>query len=68
MSRVLAATAAIVLVSLSGPSVPEAKADLCRFYCETVTVGCKLTFGKVDEDYCESWRDGCVAGCRVETE
>lgn len=66
MRRILAATATLAMFSMGGPDVPEAEADLCRFYCETVTVACKLSFGKVDEDYCESWREGCVDGCRVE--
>lgn len=65
MRRMLAATAALVLISVSGPGVSDAEADLCRLYCETVTAGCKATFGKIDEDYCEDWRDGCVTGCQV---
>lgn len=66
MRRVLAATAALVLLSIAGPEVPRAEAGLCRLYCETITVGCKVTFGKVDDDYCDSWQDGCKAGCEVD--
>lgn len=66
MRRILAATAALVLSSIAGPDVPSAEADLCNVYCETITVGCKVTFGSVDEDYCEEWRAGCKAGCRAD--
>lgn len=66
MRRILMATTALVLTSLTGPQVPEAEAGFCRIYCESVTVGCKVTFGQVDEDYCENWREGCIDGCRVD--
>lgn len=68
MRRILAAGAALVMISAAGPTAPAAEADLCRLYCESVTVGCKVTFGTIDDDYCESWRDGCTAGCEVNQE
>lgn len=68
MRRVLAATAALVLFSIAGPDVPRAEAGLCRVYCETVAAGCNVTIGNVDEDYCESWRQGCKDGCEVDME
>jgi len=68
MRRLLMASAALVLFSVSGPGVPEAEAGLCRLYCETVTVGCKVTFGKIDDEYCDSWQEGCKDGCEVTVE
>ncbi len=68
MRRILAAGAALVLISFSGPITPAAEAGLCRLYCESITVGCKVTFGNIDDDYCENWRDGCTAGCEVKKE
>lgn len=68
MRRVFIALAVLGLSGLTGPAAPEAEAGFCRLYCETVTVACKVTFGKIDEAYCEEWREGCVAGCRVEQE
>ncbi len=65
MRRMLAATAALVLFSFAGPDVPRAEAGLCRVYCETIAAGCKVTIGKVDDAYCEGWREGCKAGCEV---
>lgn len=66
MRRVFTAMAVLGLSGLTGPGPTEAEAGLCQLYCETITVACKVTFGKIDEDYCEEWREGCVAGCRVE--
>ena len=68
MRRILAATAALVLFSTAGPGACDAEAGLCRIYCESITVGCKVTFGKIDDDYCDSWQDGCAEGCRVSAE
>lgn len=65
MRRTVIALAVLGLSGLSGPDVPAAEAGFCRLYCESITVGCKVTFGKIDEDYCEEWREGCVEGCRV---
>lgn len=68
MRRVLAATAALVLFSIVGPDVPRAEAGLCRFYCETIGAGCNVTIGKIDDEYCDGWREGCKAGCEVKME
>lgn len=68
MRRILAASAALVMFSIAGPEVRPAEAGLCRLYCESITVGCKVTFGKIDDEYCDSWQEGCKDGCQVRVE
>lgn len=62
-------TASVLLAGTAGigtPTEARAEGDFCGLYCDSIYLGCKATIGRLDEEACEEFHEGCLEGCAVE--
>lgn len=72
MRRLILALAAVAILAAGTADPKPARAatvaatNWCFLYCDSIYLGCKALVGKVDEEACKAWREGCIEGCKVQ--